>query len=451
MRRITSIVWLRRTWSTIAIDRPRADGEADVVLSTFTWLDHDAEQARRAAELVRALSEPTTVDSIGVGSVRDGIAGILFPGTSTIQTRVRYFLLVPWAMQAVARRRPKDRAQYDRFLTDIETATISSLVTVSPAEGEGIIGRQKGAATKRKASSVYWAGLGEWGIRIDSGLTMAGHRSMVLSRGGPQLVDDDAGEGPLYRVWDEIPFMPDAFPASPLRILPTADEAEYLRTKMQMIRVGPLGGTQGGGSPSLLAPLADDPELAWLDWPWDIPEACIPERLRSLLWHARSFSLVVQGARLRYDLDLFRAYEKAGWAEHETRGELDVLVEDWLREMADAHSATQAWVPELEGLFDELARFGVSIGEQTRRFVRDWCRVASSDPEGAMSSAQAGAWIRDRESVRKGANARLTNEAPLRAWDGALFGADRLDFRWGTARRLVRDCAEGAEVDRAGA
>jgi hypothetical protein len=28
--------------------------------------------------------------------VRDALANILFPGTSTIQTRARYFLLVPW-------------------------------------------------------------------------------------------------------------------------------------------------------------------------------------------------------------------------------------------------------------------------------------------------------------------------------------------------------------------
>ena len=421
-----------------------------MALSTFTWLDHDAEQARRAAELVRALSEPTTVDSIGVGSIRDGIAGILFPGTSTIQTRARYFLLVPWAMQAVAKRRPKDRAQYDRFLAEIETATISSLVAVSPAEGEGIIGRQKGAATKRKASSVYWSGLGEWGIRVESGLTMSGHRSMVLSRGGPQLADDDSGEGPLYRVWDEIPPPPADFPSTPLSILPKPAEAEYLRTKMSMLRVGPAAGVSGGGTASLLAPLADDPELAHLDWPWEISAARVPERLRDLLRHAQAFSLVIQGARLRYDLDLFRAYEKAGWAEHETREALDELVEDWLLDMADSRSETQAWLPELDGLFDELARFGVPIGEPTRHFVRDWCRAASVDPEDAMSSTQAGAWIRDRENVRKGPNARLTNEPPLRAWDGALFGADRLDFRWGTARRLVRDCADGAEVHGAG-
>lgn len=421
-----------------------------MVPSTFTWLDHDAEQARRAAELVRALSEPTTIDSIGIGSIRDGIAGVLFPGTSTIQTRIRYFLMVPWAMKAVTRLRPRDRAQYDRYLNDIESATIASLVQMNPAEGEGIIGRQKGAKTKRKASAVYWAGLGEWGIRVDTGLTMAGHRAMALSRAGQHLADDDTGEGPLYRVWDEIPDPPDDFPSGPLSILPNTDEAEYLRAKMRMIRVGRLMATSEG-TPSLLAPLADDPDLGWLDWAWDIPEACVPDRLRALLQHARSFSLVIQGARLRYDLDLFRAYEKAGWAEHDTRANLDDLVASWLEEMNDAQGSVQAWVPELDGLFDELAHFGVPIGEPTKLFVRDWCRVVAADPADAMSSAQAGAWIRERESVRKNSNARLTHEAPLRAWDGALFGADRLDFRWGTASRLVLDCAEALEVDDAGA
>ncbi|MEI8083592.1 MAG: DUF6361 family protein, partial [Actinomycetes bacterium] len=87
-------------------------------LSTFTWLDYDEAQAKRSAELIRSLSDPETIDSIGIGSIRDGMAGLLFPGTSTIQTRVRYFLLVPWAMQHVTARRPRSKAGYKGWLLD---------------------------------------------------------------------------------------------------------------------------------------------------------------------------------------------------------------------------------------------------------------------------------------------------------------------------------------------
>lgn len=46
-------------------------------------------------------NEPGTLDELGIGSIRDTFSDELFPGTSTIQTRARYFLFVPWIMQMV--------------------------------------------------------------------------------------------------------------------------------------------------------------------------------------------------------------------------------------------------------------------------------------------------------------------------------------------------------------
>jgi len=212
-------------------------------VSTLRWLDHDAEQARRSAELVKALTEPDTVDSLGIGTIRDGFANVFFPGTSTIQTRARYFLLAPWALQLVDRWRPRDRAQYNRFLDDIETSTIESLLAGNPGEF-GIIGSQRRRATKRKAVSVYWTGLGEWGIRADAGMTMASHREHVLTRnrrsGGG--VDDEASTP--YQVWDETPLAPEGFPDEPTSLLPTAQEAEYLLVRMSGTTAGGLNAPQ---------------------------------------------------------------------------------------------------------------------------------------------------------------------------------------------------------------
>jgi len=47
-------------------------------------------------DVINAFSEKDTRDELGFGSVRDAFADTLFPGTSTIQTRARYFLFVPW-------------------------------------------------------------------------------------------------------------------------------------------------------------------------------------------------------------------------------------------------------------------------------------------------------------------------------------------------------------------
>jgi hypothetical protein len=53
--------------------------------------------------------------------------------------------------------------------------------------------------------------------------------------------------------------------------------------------------------------------------------------------------------------------------------------------------------------------------------------------------------IRDREYFLKHANrARLHNTDALRRWSGSA-GTGQLDFRWGTARTIVRDIWDGID------
>src|SRR5208337_4723642 len=65
--------------------------------STFTWLDYSEHERRKMLDVIELFGERTTRDELGVGSIRDAFADLLFPGTSTIQTRVKYFLFVPWS------------------------------------------------------------------------------------------------------------------------------------------------------------------------------------------------------------------------------------------------------------------------------------------------------------------------------------------------------------------
>ena len=67
--------------------------------SSFGWLDHDAAAADRMREVLAAFSEKSTIDALGFGVVRDALANRMFPATSTIQTRARYFFFVPWVFQ----------------------------------------------------------------------------------------------------------------------------------------------------------------------------------------------------------------------------------------------------------------------------------------------------------------------------------------------------------------
>ena len=69
--------------------------------STVGWLDLNDDASRKINETLRALDEPSTLDPLGLGSIRDAFSDLIAPGTSTIHTRLRYFLFIAWICQRI--------------------------------------------------------------------------------------------------------------------------------------------------------------------------------------------------------------------------------------------------------------------------------------------------------------------------------------------------------------
>ena len=67
--------------------------------STLTWLDHDPTARERSLRILALFRVRDSRDELGLGAIRDSFSDKLFPGTSTIQTRLRYMLFVPWVYQ----------------------------------------------------------------------------------------------------------------------------------------------------------------------------------------------------------------------------------------------------------------------------------------------------------------------------------------------------------------
>ena len=59
--------------------------------SSFIWLDYSEHERQRMLDVIDLFSERSTVDELGLGTVRIVFADKLFSGTSTIQTRAKYF------------------------------------------------------------------------------------------------------------------------------------------------------------------------------------------------------------------------------------------------------------------------------------------------------------------------------------------------------------------------
>ena len=62
------------------------------------WIDFSKEDRQKAFDVINLLSEQGAVDELGIGVIRDAFANYFFPGTSTIQTRAKYFLIVPYML-----------------------------------------------------------------------------------------------------------------------------------------------------------------------------------------------------------------------------------------------------------------------------------------------------------------------------------------------------------------
>jgi hypothetical protein len=397
--------------------------------ATLAWLDYSERDRRRALDVVDLLREPSTVDELGLGAVRDAFADALFPGTSTIQTRARYFLFVPWQYLELERLRVPSRQVVARGRR-AEIGLIDALV--DSGEREGVIGIQARKILKRLPSNVYWNGLLAWGIRRFRGSQPLYHQSLDGFYASPQaLVDDD--RNPVSGVppanWDpNLPEAPRGFPKDATFHL-TAAEAEYLRERIIF-----------NHRDSLLAFLVDECEPTETTFAWEHPQrAWFCEPFGEQLLHARLFSEGMHGAQLLYNLLLAEAVENDEW-----RDSFDEAMVDWAALVSRRSAAFADW--DRERFWAIAAECGARVTCRTREFIDAWLDlVLHADATSIADMQVARQLIVQREYELKVQRARLQNRQALLLWRGDA-GSRQLDYRWGVARTIVNDVLDGLET-----
>ena len=125
------------------------------------WIDHDAEREDSILRALGAAKGHDARDELGLATIRDSFADLFFPGLSTIQQRVRYFLFVQWCCELAA-----SQSDADRIVAKLranEEALIGSLKHLG--EGHGVIGIFSQEDLERMPSEIYWNGLLLLGMR----------------------------------------------------------------------------------------------------------------------------------------------------------------------------------------------------------------------------------------------------------------------------------------------
>lgn len=379
-------------------------------------------------DIIELFGEQTTRDELGLGTIRDAFADLLFPGTSTIQTRARYFLFVPW-MYASLEEKEVGSSQVAKRARREEEALIAGLL--EGGERGGVIGRRARKGLKRLPSSIYWQGLGVWGIKLFPGSQDEFRRRLDRFYASSRRKRNEDGEpvdGSHVSNWHPgLPPAPDDFPAKATFEL-NREEAEYLRERV-LARV----------PHTMLSFLIDVGQMTEAsDFPWQHPQfAQLPPHVREQLDHARLFSEVMHGAVLLYNLMLSEEYGNEDW-EGGYRGELG----EWASLSEERRPRLAAW--DLGRFWQIVASGGGRVTPQARAFVESWIAFCLT-PGGALAATKERAsrlLVREREKSLKGALARLDNRRALELWNGAA-GAAPLDYRWPTAHRIVTDIQAG--------
>lgn len=129
------------------------------------WVDFSKTERDKVVSILRLLGTQTALDELGIGTVRDAFSDMLFPGISTLQTRAKYFVILPYLFAQAENHRFKHRRDVLAYIHNEEFTLVKTLVKNSGPEAYGIVGsRNMEKMVKMKPSSIYWNGLRTVGI-----------------------------------------------------------------------------------------------------------------------------------------------------------------------------------------------------------------------------------------------------------------------------------------------
>lgn len=401
------------------------------------WIDYSKEHRDRVMSVLDMLATPGAMDELGISVIRDAFAERLFPGLSTLLTRAKYYLIVPWIMRDLEREN-LPAAQFARRLHQDEIAMIR--VLCDSGEKRDVIGERARETLKRKPSDVYWNGLRTFGIFRDSHMSLANYlaaahkvnranqdRKASLLRDESDARDDqDAFAAETIRpFWDALE-PPDEW-RTQMRFHLSPDEGRFLRDK---ILSSPYSKN------SLLAHIiaqhaADACDCATFG---DLSELDMPADIRADYDLARDFAQLIYGAHIRYNIAFFESIEQQDKA--------DSIRLEW-----------DGWVSEIDGFdFDGwdthqmLRRLHIDRNRHAVGFVAKWIDHYAKRLH-AVSDSELDDFVTRREVQIKG-----RDRAKIGSWqefNGDWIGITRLQYRWPNARKIIADIEAGLREENA--
>lgn len=127
------------------------------------WIDFSKEERNKVLNVIHLLDEPGAVDELGLGSIRDAFADKFFPGTSTVQTRAKYFLIVPYVLKEAGL--GQFGSDVNNILRSIDKEERECRDILLRTSSDGVIGSLRpNSWVLRTPLNIYWNGIKRLGI-----------------------------------------------------------------------------------------------------------------------------------------------------------------------------------------------------------------------------------------------------------------------------------------------
>lgn len=386
------------------------------------WIDFSRNERNKILQTLKQLEEPSALDELGIGTIRDGYADILFPGISTLQTRAKYFVLLPYIFARVEQETFKRGGDILPWIHKQEDLLVPILINNSN-DTNGIIGlraHRQGKSVKVKPSSIYWNGMKTYEILRDEHLSISNVCSIIYGKstrkraltiktegkneGDEGFDDETAGNEnlPLFS-----PITPDYSVMTDSTMELAYEEAVYLFRKMTQAKA-----TRN----SLLAFMLK--ENALFPSFFEIDETALPIGLKEIVLLAKGFANFIYGAHLRYNV-IF------------SNGE-DTEQADKYLEWVETFDFSNFSLP------DVLSK--VNSNPHTTAFLKDFFYATKSRDIPALDRL-----IVNRERAIKQDRAKLHKPQEYRYDMNKPVHDYKLNYRYNTAFRIISDIITGME------
>ncbi len=391
------------------------------------WIDLSTRDRNRILSVLSLLSIPGAVDELGTGVVRDEFSDLLFPGTSTIQTRAKYFLLVPYILMELEQEKNLTPTE---LLNRLNKEEIKLIKILNKENAEGVIGVRSGDRLQRKPSGIYWNGLVTYGIfnspqrlslneyaravcalkKQKSLLSTAGHADQ--GEGTDDIYSNSSLAGSFWRA----PFPPSNW-RDDVTIDLTNEEAKFLReriTKSEWSKNSLMAFILKNN----LTEVVECSDLAMIGARFELPS-----NIKEGYEMALRFSDFVYGATIRYNIIL-------------SNGENHDANELW----TEWYQSVKAGFIQNYDVTEPFPYLSISGRNAARLlpFLRKWQETVLSGNLEEMDKL-----IIAREIQLKGRERAKLNNSDLFRWkEGTWLGA-RLQYRYSNARKLIEDIFRG--------